>query len=196
MNPSRGPGQRADQGPAAAFSPLRDAGVGRESWSPQTRDSYRSKLRPGPNTAEFDLVRNFYLRLIAEIQGAERTQCPLAILILQLPLRPTERWRQQQLEHRLRAGVRGNDIASHLSDTTFAVALPGTGKGAAVVAARLERRLSEVADGRVITGVAHWPRDGQTALELLRTAIRRSLVALPGRQMDPELEQLVGKLTP
>jgi GGDEF domain-containing protein len=141
-------------------------------------------------------VRTFYLRLVEEIQRAERSQRPLAILILQLPFRPTERWRQQQLEHRLRAGVRGNDFASHLSDTTFAVALPETGRGAAVVAARLERRLSEVANGRVIPGVAHWPRDGQTALELLRTAIRRSLVALPGRRMDPELQKLVGTLTP
>jgi hypothetical protein len=184
--------------PASAATPphAHEGNSSRQAWNAALRAAYRAQHAPAASATECERVRSFYRHLVEAIQYADASQHPMALLILHLPLGPTQPWQQRQLEHRLRAGVRQTDIPGCLSDTTFAVALPKTGKGVALVVARLERQLSEIAKGRVAVGVAHWPADGQTALELLRTAIRRSLRTLPGRQMDPELARLVGPLSP
>jgi hypothetical protein len=68
------------------------------------------------------------------------------------------------------------------------------------IALRLSVRCDDlpVAGGRVVTGMACFPTDGNTPLALLRVATWRSLTALPGspREPDPELTRLLGPLNP
>jgi hypothetical protein len=170
----------------------------RPVWSAEARESHRSLFTAG-RSASFYPLTTFYGRLGERLEQAKRHGEPLAVVVLQLPVRGSQGWtrqRQRELENALRLSVRRGDLPARLSPTTLAVALPQTGANAGVVALRLQRVLTRLAEGRVAAGTACHPADGSTARELLQVATWRSLTALPGSQPDPELTQLLGPLRP
>jgi diguanylate cyclase (GGDEF)-like protein len=89
----------------------------------------------------------------------------------------------------LREGVRGSDLAGRMGGDEFAVALLESDEEAAGrLLARLEDRIDElVAAGRlpesfaVSPGVAHFPTDGNTAVELFQAADERLYELKRGR---------------
>lgn len=165
----------------------------RPVWPAAVREDHRSFLGPGSRPATFYPLTTFYGRLGEALEQAQRDGLPLAVVVLQLPdLAPQERRQQRVIETALRLDVRRDDLPARLAPATLAVALPRTGAGAGVVALRLQRVLSRLAGGRVVTGTACFPTDGNTARELLRAATWRSLKALPGTRPDPELTRLLG----
>jgi hypothetical protein len=170
----------------------------RPVWTAEARESHRLLFTAG-RPASFYPLSTFYGRLGEKLELAKRLGEPLAVVVLQLPSRSAQQWtrqRQRDLENVLRLSVRRGDLPARLSPTTLAVALPHTGASAGVVALRLQRVLSRLAEGRVGSGTACHPADGRTARELLQVATWRSLTAMPGAQPDPELAQLLGPLRP
>jgi hypothetical protein len=142
-------------------------------------------------------VRPFYRHLVEEFDRAVRQSRPLAVVIFQFPdLGPAGSRHWRDLEIALRREVRQEDLPARLTERVAAICLPNTGEGAWCVASRLERDLSRLIGAAVRVGVAYYPLDGPSALELLRTAIWRSLKTLPGQQLDPALQRLIGTLPP
>ena len=167
----------------------------REVWTPEARALQRlaSPTRL-PQSGLYPLMTVFQW-VNQEIRRVDGETGQLAVVVLQLPALPAApEHRQRQLEIALRREVRSNDLPTRLSETALAVALPETGADAAGVADRLQQVLSQVAGARVGGGAACYPRDGRTALELLRTAAQRSQAAPAGKWKDPELERLLGPL--
>lgn len=166
----------------------------RPVWNACVREDHRALFGAAGPVASFDALPTFYERLGEVLEQAKRAGLPLAVVVVQLP--DLELEEQRELELAVRLSVRRDDLPARLAPTTLAVALPRTGAGAGVVALRLQRVLSRLAGGRVVTGMACFPADGSAARELLRVAIQRSLTALPGSAPDPELTRLLGPLPP
>jgi hypothetical protein len=146
---------------------------GRAEWTPEMRAAYRSQATPLTAT-ELCPAPLFYNRLVEAIEQHCSRQWPLAVVVLQIHEQPPELPRQQALEMALRLDVREGDVPTRLCETTFAVLLPDTGSTAVVVAARLQRALSNITGKQVTTGIACYPEDATTALELLQMASDRS----------------------
>jgi hypothetical protein len=96
--------------PAPAGPQREERGDARGVWSPSVRQSYRERGRARGITCECDVIRIFYRRLMDEIQSAQPSRRPLAVLIVQVPPQPPCGWQRQQLEHRLRLSVRDTDF--------------------------------------------------------------------------------------
>jgi GGDEF domain-containing protein len=94
-------------------------------------------------------------------------------VVLHMDEPPAEPQRQQALEMAVRMDVRKGDVPARLGETTFAVLLPDTDQTAVIVAARLQRAVSNITGRSVSTGVAYYPEDATTASELLQTASGR-----------------------
>jgi hypothetical protein len=149
-------------------------------------------VRPVPGAGAPELAA--CLRLLEEFAQAQGTGQPLAVVVYQLPTLTPEGWREVEIA--LRLEVRRDDLPTRLGAMTVAVVLPQTGAGAMQVALRAERTLSKVVAGPVVSGMAVYPQDGPTAMDLLRAATWRSLKTLPARREDPDLVRLLGPLSP
>jgi hypothetical protein len=146
---------------------------GRALWTPEMRASYRSRLTP-MTPPELCPAPLFQDRLEAAIEQAGVQPGPLAVVVLQIDEQPSDLRRLQALEMAVRLDVRKGDVPTRLGEMTFAVLLPETDRLAVIVAARLQRALSNITGRQVSVGVACYPEDATTAPELLQMASRRS----------------------
>jgi hypothetical protein len=173
--------------------------VERPVWNAEVREFHRSGVLAIAPPASFYPLRTFYGCLGEELDQAKRHGQTLTVVVLQLPdpasPAPSRRQLRDQ-ETALRLSVRCGDLPTRLSPTTLAVALPRCETHAGGVVLRLQRLLAPVVGGKVVSGVACFPGDGSTALELLRAAAWRSMSGLPRTQPDPELTRLLGPLGP
>jgi hypothetical protein len=167
----------------------------RPVWNADARESYRAEAGALGAPASFYPLRTFYGCLGEELDQAKRQGQLLAVVVLELPDQPS-REQQREQETALRLAVRSGDLTTRLSPTTLAVALPRCQAQPANAALRLQRMLTAVVGGKVGAGMACFPADGSTALELLRAATWRSLTELGRKELDPELARLLGPLTP
>jgi hypothetical protein len=150
-----------------------EGGQGRIPWTPEMRSAYRY-LAASVTAPELCPAPLFYERILEQVEHARAQQWPLALVILQVHELPPEPHRQQALEVAVRLDVREGDIPARLGEATFGVLLPKTGSIAVVVAARLQRALSNITGKPVSTGVACYPDDATRASELLRLASARA----------------------
>jgi hypothetical protein len=177
-------------------APTPPPAVERPVWNAEVREFHRSGVAVTRPPASFYPLRTFYGCLEEELDQAQRHGQPLVVVVLQLPNHPpavSPRQQQRDQENAVRLAVRCGDLPTRLTPTTLVVALPRCGTTGDVIL-RLQRLLSPVVGGAVVSGVASFPRDGSTALELLRVATWRSLSARPRLQPDPELTRLLGPL--
>lgn len=147
----------------------------------------RDMARGGTNVAAlFDVLEG-------EIARAGRHHRDLSIAVFDVPL-AFARHRQLALRNSVCSHIRGTDIPVWLSNNTLALVLPETGPGVLVATERLARMLSDVAGGPVAAGCARFPEDGQSASELLRSAVRQKraapICAVGGALVRPETPAL------
>jgi hypothetical protein len=167
----------------------------RPVWDADGREAYRAKAGATGPPASFYPLRTFYGCLGEELDQAKRQGQVLAVVVLELPA-GASREQQREQETALRLAVRCGDLTTRLAPTTLAVALPRCQTHPGSAALRLQRMLTAVVEGKVVSGMACFPSDGSTALELLRVATWRSMTGLGRKELDPELARLLGPLNP
>lgn len=146
---------------------------GRALWTPEMRASFRNRLTP-MTPPELCPAPLFCDRVAAAIEQSSSPRGPLAVVVLRMDAPPTEPRRQQALEMAVRMGVRKGDVPARLDEATFAVLLPETDHTAVIVAARLQQAISNITGRPATSGVAYYPEDAATAMELLEMASGRS----------------------
>ncbi|MBI2841842.1 MAG: sigma-70 family RNA polymerase sigma factor [Armatimonadetes bacterium] len=132
-------------------------------------------------------TRKYFLdRLDEEVSRAYRYKHHLAILLVQIDIpdsvgRLTKLFRTedviQQTAETLRASVRRADVVTRFQDRVFALILPHTASHAAVVAERIQKKITGSASGasaipiEVSVSWASYPKHGANSAELISFAL-------------------------